>query len=57
MMVSVFIIAVCVAVLGAIAIGGAGELKGNPIQAALMFVLLPLIASYCFVTLGTISGG
>jgi len=49
--------AVCVAVLGALAMIGTGGLKGNPIQAAIMFVVLPLIASYCFVSLGVISGG
>ena len=53
----VLVMAVCVAVLGAIGMIGTGGLKGNPIQAAIMFVVLPLIASYLFVSLGVISGG
>lgn len=57
MLVPVLVLAVCVAVLGALALVGTGGLRGNPIQAALMFVILPLIAAYCFVTLGAISGG
>jgi bacteriorhodopsin len=50
-------LAVCVAVMGAVAMIGTGGLKGNPVQAAIMFVVLPLIASYGFVSLGVISGG
>lgn len=57
MLIPVLVLAVSVAVLGALAMIGTGGLRGNPIQAAVMFVLLPLIASYGFVTLGTISGG
>ncbi len=54
---TVVIMAVCVAVMGGIAMIGTGGLKGNPVQAAIMFVVLPLIASYGFVSLGVISGG
>ena len=54
---AVVVLAVCVAVMGAVAMIGTGGLKGNPVQAAIMFVVLPLIASYCFVSLGVISGG
>ena len=57
MWIPVLVMAVCVAVLGAIAVRGTDGLKGNPIQAALMFIVLPVIASYCFVSLGVISGG
>ena len=57
MMTTVLVLAVSVAVLGLIAMIGTGGLKGNPIQAAIMIVVLPLIASYCFVALGEISGG
>ena len=57
MLIPVLVLAVCVAVLGALAMTGTGGLRGNPVQAALMFILLPLIASYGFVTLGAISGG
>jgi hypothetical protein len=57
MLTAVLVMAVCVAVLGALAMIGTDGLKGNPIQAAIMFVVLPLIASYCFVSLGVISGG
>ena len=57
MWVPVLVMAVCVAVLGALAVRGTDGLKGNPIQAALMFIVLPVIASYCFVSLGVISGG
>jgi hypothetical protein len=53
---AVVVMAVCVAVMGAVAMIGTGGLKGNPIQAAIMFVVLPLIASYGFVSLGVISG-
>jgi len=54
---AVVVMAVCVAVMGAVAMIGTGGLKGNPVQAAIMFVVLPLIASYGFVSLGVISGG
>ena len=57
MWVPILVMAACVAVLGALAIRGTDGLKGNPIQAALMFIVLPVIASYCFVSLGVISGG
>ena len=57
MLIPVLVLAVCVAVLGAVAMRGTDALRGNPIQAALMFVILPLIASYGFVTLGSISAG
>ena len=57
MLTPVLVLAVCVAVLGAVAMRGTDGLRGNPIQAALMFVVLPLIASYGFVTLGSISAG
>jgi len=57
MLTAVLVLAVSVAVLGALAMIGTDGLKGNPIQAAIMFVVLPLIASYCFVSLGVISGG
>ena len=57
MLTAVVVMAVCVAVLGALAMIGIDGLKGNPIQAAIMFVVLPLIASYLFVSLGVISGG
>jgi hypothetical protein len=54
---AVVVLAVCVAVMGAVGMIGTGGLKGNPVQAAIMFVALPLIASYGFVSLGVISGG
>jgi hypothetical protein len=54
---TVLVLAVSVAVLGAIAMIGTGGMKGNPVQLAIMFVVLPLIASYLFVSLGVISGG
>jgi hypothetical protein len=54
---AVVVMAVCVAVMGAVGMIGTGGLKGNPVQAAIMFVVLPLIASYGFVSLGVISGG
>ena len=54
---AVVVMAVCVAVMGAVAMIGTGGLKGNPVQAAIMFVVLPLIACYGFVSLGVISGG
>ncbi len=54
---TVVIMAVCVAVMGGIAMIGTGGLKGNAVQAAIMFVVLPLIACYGFVSLGVISGG
>ncbi len=57
MLVPVLVLAVSVAVLGALALVGTGGLRGNPIQAAIMFIVLPLIAAYGFVTLGAISGG
>lgn len=57
MLIPVLVLAGCSAVLGAMALRGTDGLRGNPIQAALMFVLLPLIAAYGFVTLGSISGG
>ena len=57
MLTAVLVMAVCVAVLGALAMIGTDGLKGNPIQAAIMFVVLPLIACYGFVSLGVISGG
>ena len=57
MLTAVLVLAVSVAVLGALAMIGTDGLKGNPIQVAIMFVLLPLIASYGFVSLGVISGG
>jgi len=56
-LVPVLVLAISVAVLGALAMAGTGGLRGNPIQAAIMFIVLPLIAAYGFVTLGTISGG
>ena len=56
-LVPVLVLAICVAVLGALAMGGTGGLRGNPIQAAIMFIVLPLIAAYGFVSLGIISGG
>ena len=57
MLISVLVLAASVAVLGALAMRGTGSLRGNPIQAALMIVLLPLFAAYGFVTLGSISAG
>jgi len=54
---AVVVLAVSVAVLGAIGMMGTGGMKGNPVQLAIMFVVLPLIASYLFVSLGVISGG
>jgi bacteriorhodopsin len=57
MIVTVLVLAVSVAVLGAIAMIGTGGLRGNPVQAAIMFLVLPLLASYGFVALGEISGG
>ena len=57
MWIPVLVMAVCVAVLGALGTRGTDGLKGNPIQAVLMFIVLPVIASYCFVSLGVISGG
>jgi len=54
---AVLVLAVSVAVLGAIGMMGTGGMKGNPVQLAIMFVVLPLIASYLFVSLGVISGG
>ena len=57
MLVATLVLAICVAVLGAIGMRGTGGLRGNPVQATLMFIVLPLIAAYGFVTLGSISGG
>ena len=57
MLTAVLVLAVSVAVLGAIGMMGTGGMKGNPVQLAIMFVVLPLIASYLFVSLGVISGG
>jgi len=57
MLTAVLVLAISVAVLGAVAMIGTDGLKGNPVQAAIMFVVLPLIASYGFVSLGVISGG
>ena len=57
MLVPVILLAACVAVLGALAMRGTGGLSGNPVQAGLMFVMLPVFAAYGFVTLGTISAG
>lgn len=56
-MTTVLVLAVCVAVLGLIAMIGTGGLKGNPVQAVIMIIVLPFIASYGFVALGEISGG
>jgi hypothetical protein len=42
--------------LGALALRGTGSLT-KPVSAVLCFVLLPLIASYGFVTLASLSGG
>ena len=49
-------LAVCVAILGALALRGTDGLT-KPISAAVCFVVLPLIASYGFVTLSSLSGG
>ena len=57
MLITVLVFAACVAVLGAVAMRGTDGLRGNPFQAALMFVVLPLFASFGFMTLASISGG
>ena len=37
---AVVVMAVCVAVMGGVAMIGTGGLKGNPVQAAIMFVAM-----------------
>ena len=56
MLVEILVLAVCVAVLGGVAMLGTGSLS-RPASAAVCFVVLPLIASAGFVTLASLSGG
>ena len=56
MLVQTLGMAVCVAVMGALALLGTDSLS-KPVSAVICFVLLPLIASYGFVTLASLSGG
>lgn len=56
MLVDTLVLAACVAVLGGLALRGTDSLR-KPASAAVLFVVLPLIASYGFVTLATLSSG
>ncbi len=56
MLVETLVLAMCVALLGGLALRGTGGLT-RPVSAALCFVVLPFIASYGFVTLSNQSGG
>jgi hypothetical protein len=50
------VMAACVAVLGGLAMRGTGVLT-KPVSAAAEFVVLPLIASFAFNVLASLSGG
>jgi hypothetical protein len=52
---SILVMAVCVALLGALAMRGTESYK-RPVTAVLMYLILPVLASAGFVTLSSLSG-